>query len=74
MPKKRIRPKYGNQQIIALIKEWIHDEVDQKMIYLYLVKGKSQEDIADIVGRNKKTVWKHLKDGEKEIFSHIPVK
>ena len=72
MPKKPIRPKYGNQQITELIKEWIHDEVDQKMLYLYLVKGKSQEDIAGIVDRNVKTVWKHLRDGEREVFSHLP--
>ena len=72
MPKKPIRPKYGNQQIVELIKEWIHDEVDQKMLYLYLVKGKSQEDIAGIVDRNVKTVGKHLRDGEKEVFSHLP--
>lgn len=72
MPKKRIRPRYSNQKAIELIKEWIHDEIDQKMLYLYLVKGKSQEEIAGIVDRNVKTVGKHLRDGEAEIFSHLP--
>ena len=71
MPKKQIRPKYTNQQVIDLIKEWIHSELDQKMLYLYLVKGKTQFEIAGIVKRDPKTVGIHLRDGEKEIFSHL---
>lgn len=74
MPKKPIRPKYSNEQVIAIIKNWIHNEVDQKMLYLYLVKGKSQEEIAGIVNRNVKTVGEHLRSGEKEVFSHLPGK
>ena len=73
MPKKPIRPKYSNQQITEIIKEWIHNETDQKMLYLYLVKGKTQEQIAGIVGRDTKTVGTHLRKGEKEVFSHLPV-
>ena len=72
MPKKPIRPKYSNEQIVAIIKDWIHSELDQKMLYLYLVKGKSQWEIAGIVNRDVKTVGKHLRDGEKEVFSHLP--
>lgn len=71
MPKKPIRPKYSNEQVIAIIKNWIHSELDQKMLYLYLVKGKTQEEIAEIVKRNVKTVGKRLRDGEKEVFSHL---
>lgn len=71
MPKKAIRPKYSNEQVIAIIKDWIHNELDQKMLYLYLVKGKTQEEIAEIVKRNVKTVGKRLRDGEKEVFSHL---
>lgn len=71
MPKTPIRPKYGNQQITELIKEWIHNELDQKMLYLYLVKGKTQWEISGIVKRDIKTVGKHLRDGEKEVFSHL---
>lgn len=72
MPKKPIRPKYSNEQITAIIKDWIHSELDQKMLYLYLVKGKSQWEISGIVNRDVKTVGKHLRDGEKEVFSHLP--
>ena len=72
MPRKPIRPKYGNQQITELIKEWIHSELDQKMLYLYLVKGKTQAEISEIVNRDIKTVGIHLREGEKELFSHLP--
>lgn len=71
MPKKPLRPKYSNQQIIEIIKEWIHSELDQKMLYLYLVKGKTQEEISGIVKRDVKTVGNHLREGEKEVFSHL---
>ena len=72
MPKKSTRPKYSNQQITDLIKEWIHSELDQRMLYLYLVKGKTQFEISGIVKRDVTTVGKHLRDGEKELFSHLP--
>lgn len=71
MPKKPIRPKYSNEQITAIIKDWIHSELDQKMLYLRLVKGKTIAEIAEIVGRDDKTVLSHLKSGEKEVFSHL---
>ena len=71
MPKKPIRPKYSNDQVVTIIKNWIHNELDQKMLYLYLVKGKTQFEIAEIVKRDPKTVGIHLRDGEKEIFSHL---
>ena len=71
MPKKPIRPKYSNEQITAIIKDWIHSELDQKMLYLYLVKGKTQWEISGIVNRDIKTVGKHLRNGEKEVFSHL---
>ena len=72
MGKASDRPKYGNQQITDLIKEWIHNELDQKMLYLRLVKGKTISEIAGIVNRDDKTVSDHLKKGEKELFSHLP--
>ena len=66
------RPKYTNSKITELIKEYIHDEVDQKILYLRLVKGKTISDIASAVKRDEKTVRNHIKDNEKELFSHLP--
>lgn len=72
MPKTPTRPKYTNSQITELIKEHIHSELDQKMLYLRLVKGKTIFEISMIVARDTKTVSNHLRDGEKELFSHLP--
>ena len=72
MPTKPLRPKYGNSQITEIIKEYIHDETDQKMLYLRLVKGKTIDEISYVVKRDPKTVRTHLRDGEKEVFSHLP--
>ena len=72
MPKKPIRPKYTNSQITELIKEYIHNELDQKMLYLRLVKGKTIFEISGIVNRDAKTVGNHIREGEKELFEHLP--
>ena len=72
MPTKPLRPKYGNSQITEIIKEYIHNEIDQKMLYLRLVKGKSIHEIGTIVNRDDKTVITHLREGEKEVFSRLP--
>ena len=72
MPKVYQRPKYGNKQIKDLIMEHIHNKVDRKMLYMHLVDGDTIADIAEAVGLDNKTVWRRLRDGQKEIFSHIP--
>lgn len=72
MPKTTPLPKYGNQQIKELIMEWIHDKDDRRMLYLHLVDGVVIEEIASIMGKDRKTVWTHLRDGKRELFSHIP--
>ena len=65
-------PKYGNQQITEIIKEYVHDKVDRKMLYLRFVDGLSLSQIATVLKLDKKTVWTHIREQEKEIFSHIP--
>jgi len=72
MPKALSRPKYGNEQIKALIMEYIHDKTDRKMLYLRLVDGDTIGEIAGKVGLDDKTVWRRLKKGERELFSHLP--
>lgn len=72
MPKCRPRPKYTNSQITELIKEHIHDELDQKILYLKFVKGKTNEAIAEAVERDTKTVYRRLRKNENELFSNLP--
>ena len=64
--------KYGNSEIKALILEYIHDARDRKMLYWRLVDGMTIGDIAAKLELNDKTVWKHLQEGEAELFSHLP--
>ena len=71
MPKASYRPDYGNEQITALIKEYIHDKTDRKMLYLRLVDGDTIGEIASKVGLDDKTVWRRLHKGEKQLFAHI---
>ena len=72
MSKVYQRPDYSNQQVKALITDYIHDKTDRKMLFLRLVDGDTIEAIADTVGLDRKTVWRRLRKGEKIIFSHIP--
>jgi len=72
MPKALSRPKYGNEQIKALIMEYIHDKTDRKMLYLRLVDGDTIGEIASKVQLDDKTVWRRLRKGERELFSHLP--
>jgi len=72
MPKVYQRPDYSNQQAKACIMEYIHDKTDRKMLYMRLVDGDTIAAIAEAVGLDDKTVWRRLRKGEKEVFSHIP--
>lgn len=72
MPKTQDLPDYGNQQITEIIKEYIHDKDDRKMLYLRFVDGISIRDIASTMKLDPKTVWNHIQKQEKVIFAHIP--
>ena len=63
---------YTNSQIAELIKEYIHDKTDRKILYLRFVDNDTLDEIAAKVGLDKTTVWRHIRDNEKELFSHIP--
>lgn len=71
MPKVSFRPEYGNEQITALIKEYIHDKTDRRMLYLRLVDGDTIGEIAERVGLDDKTVWRRLQKGEKVLFAKL---
>ena len=71
MPKTQDLPDYGNQQITELIKEYIHNKVDRKILYLRFVDGLSLSEIGAVVKMDKTTVWDHIKKQENILFSHI---
>jgi hypothetical protein len=72
MPRALLRPEYTNAQIKALILDVIHDKTDRKMLYLRLVDGDTIGEIAAKVNLDDKTVWRRLRKGERELFSHLP--
>jgi len=72
MPKALHRPEYSNSQIKSLIMEYIHDKTDRKMLFSRLVDGDTIAEIASKTGLDEKTVWRRLRKGERELFSHLP--
>ena len=64
--------QYTNSQISELIKEYIHDKTDRKILYYRFVDNDTIDEIAAKVNLDRKTVWRHIRDNEKELFSHIP--
>jgi len=72
VPKESPRPEYTNSQAKALIKEYIHDKDDRRMLYLRLVDGDTIGEIAEKMRLDNKTVWRKLRKGEKELFKHFP--
>ena len=72
MPRMTPRRNYGNAQIAALIKEYIHDKRDRTILYLRFVDNDTIDEIASKVKLDRKTVWKHIRDNEVELFSHLP--
>ena len=64
--------QYTNSQITELIKEYIHDKTDRKILYLRFVDNDTIDEIAAKVGLDRKTVWRHIRNQEKELFSHFP--
>lgn len=65
-------PTYTNSQIKELIKEYIHDKTDRQILYYRFVDNDTIDEISVKVGLDRKTVWRHIRDNEKELFAHIP--
>lgn len=74
MPRMSSYPEYDNEQIKDLIMKYIHDKTDRRILYLRFVDGDTLEEIAAKVNLNYTTVWRHVHDNEKELFSHVPGK
>lgn len=77
MPKKTPLPEYSTDQIVELIRQYIHNKVNRKMLYWRLVDGDTFESILDKVFneegiRTVKTVRKRIHEGETELFRHLP--
>jgi hypothetical protein len=77
MPSKQPLPEYTTDQITELIKQYIHDKLDRKMLYWRLVDGDTFEAILNKIYnedriRTVKTVRERIHKGEEILFKHIP--
>lgn len=77
MPKKPPHPDYSTDQIVELIKQYIHNKLDRQMLYWRLVDGETFEEILGKVFnmdkiRTVKTVRNRIHKGEEILFRHLP--
>lgn len=78
MPKKQILREYDTDIAMELIRKWIHNRVDRRMLYLRLIDGCTFNEIADIIFNEEgitfedKTVRTRIHKGEEIIFRHYP--
>ena len=78
MPKKILLREYDSDIAIELIRKWIHDRIDRRMLYLRLIDGYTFNEITDIISKEEgrtfeeKTVRTRIHKGEEIIFRHYP--
>ena len=73
-----LHPNYSIDQIEELIRQYIHNKIDRRLLALRLVDGETFESIAGImlaednISMDVKTIRKHIHKGEEILFAHIP--
>lgn len=70
-------PDYETDQVVELIKQWVHNKLDRKMLYWRLIDGDTFEEILGKVFneekiRTVKTVRNRVHAAEKIVFKHYP--
>ena len=64
--------------LVELIRQYIHNRIDRRMLVLRLLDGETFERIADIIYAeegfrpDEKTVRTHIHKGETILFKHLP--
>lgn len=56
---------------IAIINEWIHNEVDRKMLIRYLLDGIHLEPLAEEFELSTVQTQKRVDNAKKQLFKHI---
>lgn len=56
---------------IAIINEWIHNEVDRKMLIRYLLDGIHLESLAEEFELSTVQTQKRVDNAKKQLFKHI---
>jgi len=61
----------NRQEWLDLIFQWVHSELDRKMLERYLLDGLSIEQVAEDVNLSTVQAQKRLKNAKTQLFSHI---
>ena len=62
--------KYQNSRAREIIEEWVHRDIDKRIMELRLTHKMTLEEIAEVVGMSSKQVGRIVKKLSEEIFSH----
>ena len=78
MPKKQVLPEYTTDQMMELIRQYVHDVIDRKMLVWRLIHGYTFDKITQMVWEKEgvrfeeKTVRTRIHKQEEILFRHLP--
>ena len=61
----------GRSEWVALINEWVHNEVDRKMLIRYLLDGIHLEPLAEEFDLSTVQCQKRVDLAKKQLFKHL---
>jgi len=56
---------------MMLIEQWIHSETDRQMLVMYLLDGKTIEQVAEAFNLSTVQTQAHISKARKQLFLHI---
>ena len=56
---------------MRLIEQWIHSEMDRQMLVMYLLDGKTIEQVAEAFDLSAVQTQVHISKARKQLFLHI---
>lgn len=65
--------KRGRKEWLELIEEWIHSELDRKMIARVYLDGKVIEDVAEEFEMSVNHCQVRVGKAKKQLFSHVKI-
>ena len=78
MPKKQPLPEYTTDQMMEAIRQYVHDQLDRKMLVWRLIHGYTFSKITQLVWEKEgvkfeeKTVRNRIHKYEDILFRHLP--
>jgi DNA-directed RNA polymerase specialized sigma subunit len=63
--------KRGRKEWLELIEEWVHSELDMKMIERVYLDGMTIEKVAEEFGISVNHCQRRVSNAKKQLFSHV---